>query len=361
MPSPIFMSGPPTGFSFLAILRGLQLTFLGPLRAVQNPYLSKRYYRKAALAILLSVLIQLALWGPIWSLQVASQAFAWASGKRLDIQPVIDTCHFLEDYVLNIGLYMIMAVHYAGPDMDELFLHSLQYFDSIYKSKHPDSSKEYYGPLQDYTAEEVKEKVSTSGELLSDRKFRTYIQNYLKSSALTLALYMLSGSPVIGSMVLPAAIFYEINKIAGSQYALTAIGIAFMTTNEHLVVFLSALWGGQSLVRELLSPYFARVPFSRTDKDYWFRAREGILLSYGFGFYWLLKTPFLGVLIYGIAEASTAYLISKVSEPPPAPGPQLFKWVENEVIWTSQSKFLSGATLDEDGFGFALPLGPVDW
>lgn len=32
-----------------------------------------------------------------------------------------------------------------------------------------------------------------------------------------------------------------------------------------------------------------------------------------------MKIPLLGVLIYGIAEASTAYLITKITDPPPPP------------------------------------------
>lgn len=31
------------------------------------------------------------------------------------------------------------------------------------------------------------------------------------------------------------------------------------------------------------------------------------------GYYFLIKIPLLGVLIYGIAEASTAYLITKIT------------------------------------------------
>lgn len=41
------------------------------------------------------------------------------------------------------------------------------------------------------------------------------------------------------------------------------------------------------------------------------------MFGFGLGFYTLLKVPLLGVLVYGIAEASTAYLITKITDPPP--------------------------------------------
>lgn len=49
--------------------------------------------------------------------------------------------------------------------------------------------------------------------------------------------------------------------------------------------------------------------------------------------------PFIGVLMYGIAEASTAYLITKVTDPPPSPveGRQ---FAETQVTWRNKHDFL---------------------
>ena len=54
----------------------------------------------------------------------------------------------------------------------------------------------------------------------------------------------------------------------------------------------------------------------------------------------MIKVPFLGVLIYGIAEASTAYLITKITEPPPPPG-DVQSYIESEVRWKNKHKFLN--------------------
>ena len=53
----------------------------------------------------------------------------------------------------------------------------------------------------------------------------------------------------------------------------------------------------------------------------------------------MVKVPFLGVLIYGIAEASTAYLITKITEPPPPPT-EAPTYIESEVRWKNKHKFL---------------------
>jgi uncharacterized protein involved in cysteine biosynthesis len=79
-----------------------------------------------------------------------------------------------------------------------------------------------------------------------------------------------------------------------------------------MVVFLQGYFASRGLMRELLEPYFSRIPFHKNQKRRWFREREGLLFGFGVGFYVLLKVPIFGVLMYGIAEASTAYLITKV-------------------------------------------------
>ena len=44
--------------------------------------------------------------------------------------------------------------------------------------------------------------------------------------------------------------------------------------------------------------------------------------------------------MYGIAEASTAYLITKITEPPPPPGDNK-EYLESEVRWKNKHLFLN--------------------
>lgn len=65
-------------------------------------------------------------------------------------------------------------------------------------------------------------------------------------------------------------------------------------------------------------------------------------MLYGFAvaFFAFLKIPLLGVLIYGIAEASTAYLITKITEPPPPPQ-EAEEFKKKDVKWENKHEFLS--------------------
>lgn len=93
-------------------------------------------------------------------------------------------------------------------------------------------------------------------------------------------------------------------------------------------------------MRELLEPYFARVHFTKDQKRNWFRSREGVLFGFGLGFYILVKIPLVGVLVYGIAEASTAYLITKITDPPPPPQ-EMMEFTERQQNWSNKHEFLS--------------------
>ena len=65
-------------------------------------------------------------------------------------------------------------------------------------------------------------------------------------------------------------------------------------------------------------------------------------MLYGFAvaFFILLRIPLVGVLIYGIAEASTAYLITKITEPPPPPS-EAGHFIEQDVHWKNKKEFLN--------------------
>lgn len=53
----------------------------------------------------------------------------------------------------------------------------------------------------------------------------------------------------------------------------------------------------------------------------------------------MLKIPLAGVLLYGVAEASTAYLITKITDPPPAPT-FVADFAERQITWKNKHAFL---------------------
>lgn len=89
-----------------------------------------------------------------------------------------------------------------------------------------------------------------------------------------------------------------------------------------------------------LDPYFSRIRYTPEQKKRWFKDREGVLYGFALAFFMFLKIPLLGVLIYGIAEASTAYLITKITEPPPSPA-EAEEFKKRDVRWENKHDFLS--------------------
>lgn len=95
----------------------------------------------------------------------------------------------------------------------------------------------------------------------------------------------------------------------------------------------------RTLTRLQLEPYFARVRYTQDQKKQWFKDRAGVLFGFGLGFYTFVKIPMFGVLIYGLAEASTAYLITKITEPPPPPS-EAEEFKKESVRWRNKHEFL---------------------
>lgn len=73
-----------------------------------------------------------------------------------------------------------------------------------------------------------------------------------------------------------------------------------------------------------------------------------MLFGFAVGFYLMIRIPVLGVLLYGIAEASTAYLVTKITDPPPPPA-YSEGFAEGQVAWTNKHLFLK------------LPLDSLDF
>jgi hypothetical protein len=219
-------------------------------------------------------------------------------------------------------------------------MQSLQWVDQTYLQKHKQDDPRvlrdlFYPNMAMYgTHDGSSHSKSTSSSL------HTFLYRFARKGGISLAVYALSCLPIIGRFVLPAASFYTFNKAVGLGPASIIFGTGIFLPKKYLIVFLQTYFSSRSLMRELLEPYFARIHFSKEQKRNWFRNREGVLFGFGLGFYVLVKVPLLGVLIYGIAEASTAYLVTKVTDPPPPPA-ELGSFPHEQQVWTNKHEFLN--------------------
>ncbi|EPQ62376.1 Bgt-4568 [Blumeria graminis f. sp. tritici] len=224
---------------------------------------------------------------------------------------------------------------YVTPTLDNL----LAWVDYTYYKKHegetPTAIREgYYHNLQQYTAENNKPNSMSTKTAIAKFIFR-----FGKRAGISLFIFACSYVPFVGRLVLPGASFYTFQKVIGFAPAAIIFGTGIFLPRRYLVIFLQSYFSSRSLTRELLEPYFIRIHFTKDQKRNWFFDREGLLFGFGVGFYLLLRIPLLGVLMYGIAEASTAYLVTKITDPPPIPA-QSDGFAASQQKWANKHEFL---------------------
>ena len=272
-------------------------------------------------------------------------------------EDIVEGIEYVEHHVLQIPFFLMSFMRYLSPAMDHMFMDSLAWVDQTYITKHkgenPDDLRAMYYPNL---------KLYEDGKKNREKKnpydaFMAFLMRFGRKAALSLAVYVLSFLPVVGRFVLPAASFYTFNKAVGTPAAVIIFGSGIFVPKRYLVMFLQSYFSSRSMMRDLvciiypnffyfmltlkqLDPYFSRVRYTKEQKKRWFHDREGVLYGFAVAFFMLVKIPLVGVLVYGIAEASTAYLITKITEPPPPPSDaEQFK--EKDVRWENKKEFLS--------------------
>ncbi|KAI1332234.1 formamidase [Xylariaceae sp. FL0255] len=341
-------------FDLNAVLRGAQLTLVGAHRALQNPEIfTNAHYKQAAIAVAAGIAIRLAIALPIvvikLSLRILSYLFDLDQATWDDV--LIDGLDLLANHVLQIPLFLMTLMRYLTPTLDAMFMDSLRWVDLTYVAKHknerPDTLRDMYYP----NLSQYKQKDGSTHSKSSAEAFTMFIWRFARKALISMAVFAVSFLPYIGKFVLPAASFYTFHKSVGLGPAAVIFGTGILLPKRYLVIFLQTYFASRSLMRELLEPYFARVHLTRQQKQNWFRSREGLLFGFGIGFYTLLRVPLLGVLIYGIAEASTAYLITKITDPPPpavSSAEEKEGFVASQQTWKNKHDFLN------------LPLSSLD-
>jgi hypothetical protein len=325
------------------VIRGAQLTLVGAHRALQNPALfTTDHYRQAAIAVVAGLAIRLIISVPIVGIKV----LLWFISFFTDLEAatwddtLLEGLDFVAEYVLQVPFFLMTLMRYVVPTLDNLFMQSLQWVDMTYVQKHKGEKVSelrdmYYPNLKMYRPSDGSTHSESTAQAVS-----MFLYRFLRKGGISLAVFALSYTPYVGRFVLPAASFYTFNNAVGLGPASAIFGTGIFLPRKYLVVFLQSYFSSRTLMRELLEPYFARVHFTKEQKRNWFRSREGVLFGFGLGFYILVRIPLVGVLVYGIAEASTAYLITKITDPPPPPQ-QMKEFAEGQQNWSNKHEFLN--------------------
>lgn len=298
----------------------MQLTFVGSYRALQNPELPKYgYYRKAMVLIVWSLGLELGL-------RLAFGILRWGLMLCGASASVVDSLMWTLNEVLLMRQFLIMLCNDPRL-MDDVFVRSLQFVDLTNKQKHPNESVRLYSPII-----EVKE-VNVAGNMRMS-SCKRLLRRFAKRTLYFLGVGVLSRIPRVGMLVVPLIAFQSLQSYIGSDSAIGVFLLAMVLPQHYFLVLLAVMNGSRALMNDLLRPYFARLPFNHSSKRLWFQNRQAVLIGFGFAFYLLSRLPYVGLLVYGFASAATAYLVTKVTDPPPENQMELGVWTEQQSLWT---------------------------
>lgn len=324
MASPIFVSRPHAGFSAQSFIRGIELAFLAILRSFTGSALfTMGGLREFAKVGLVSLLLNV-------SIDIVAKIFSAVGFQQLLSMP------FLR--VLEVWLACACVTSRALPEFERIFWTSLR-----------EASAEF-----DYTPFHHHPNYDTSNSAV--RIFTNYKRRYVCMciAMLGLAAAAASSPPLPYTYHAIYAIFFfswfnlsrpALGTWGSLSLAMLLSTLLYPSTQAQLM---SHVWSCHLLMQLLLLPYFSRASFSRMEQVMWQRARGGVLCGYGITIYALImKFRLLGLLLIYVAEASTAILLAKVTEPlPPGVviGTKAFSgWVARQVVWAQREEVLRGA------------------
>lgn len=352
MASPIFTSKASSGFSAKAILRGIQLAILGIYRSLQNPNLyTTFYYERAFVAIAISIAAFLALRLPIYLLQLFAFIF---KGKYFE--GFIDSSKELVK-ILNLGAFFVSLSQHFSTDFDDLFLASMSFMDSIPQLHNQENSGQKFhvnlvALKRDREEQHVFKELMISG-YATGQGLIAVVLKYLEISISTSIFYMLLHVDKLFPFVLGFITFLSLNSKIGVLQSMVVFGILLSVPPYYSTLFWNTYWGSRRMILDFLHPFFSRVRFTKIEKEQWIRSREGVLLGFSLFIYISVRQfPCLCLLVYGLAESGAAYLVTKVSDPPPRQVSQLVQWNTTQVVWDKEKEkcTIEGKFVDDVGF-----------
>ncbi|KAJ6160630.1 hypothetical protein N7470_004026 [Penicillium chermesinum] len=321
-----------------AIVRGFQ--FDHSIRALRNPELFKHeHFRQAAIAVAVGVVIHLIVQIPIIILKFALYIMSFIVNlheANWD-DKLLHGLGFISQSVLQIPFVLMTLMGHLTPTLDEIFMQSIHWVDTTYIQKHksdnPDTLRAMYYPnLALFPTKD--------GTRNSQPKYQViigFVNRYGKKLALGSWGLLPLHAPCFWSFCDASSQLLHIQKKCrycssrcnfwsrpsspeDFNHQIPSHLLRIKKSDERARKFGGSHFGPPALFANVffqLDPYFRRIKFTPEQKRRWFHDREGVLFGFAFAFTVALKTPFIGVLMYGVAEASTAYLVTKITDPPP--------------------------------------------
>ncbi|KAF9430374.1 hypothetical protein BGZ76_000857 [Entomortierella beljakovae] len=322
------------------VVKGIKLALKGCCIAVTNPdFKNGNLYRTLIKLLTFTIIVHLitqvlfflpmALMGSL--LRVVSFSIdADTSDSQRELENFSNKVHELTSSIPLIGL-LFLRYFYPQP-LDNIFIDGLFYSDHLLIQEHeiakaeqdrhpadidPNSPSIY---VMDHRGPFAPALLEYPYHVRRWRDMWRYIRKTWKRMKWGLLFLVLSWVPVIGRFAFPVASFLSTLQSIGSKPLAIFFAItSFMLPRSVSIYLLKGFFGCRALTRELLDPYFIRVGMTSFQKRKWFNYRKSALLGFGIVFYVGCSFPLVGVAIFALAQASSAYVLQHLTDPPPPP------------------------------------------
>ncbi|KAH3668010.1 hypothetical protein OGAPHI_001764 [Ogataea philodendri] len=361
MPSPVFISHPPPGFSVLSILRGIQLSVIGSYRAFINPDLfNARFYSRAISILKWSLIIHVIMNIPLIVITLFLRFLGLFLLSHETVASVLSKLRFFQVHLLNINPFLIMSFKFFTNDLDYIYFDSLKFADKVYAKNHPKDPKNYTQNLEQlekytktvapdsrpqtpgFVAQQInsfKSKASSfswAPRMTNLSGFTDFTTAYVYNTAFSILFFVLAKTPYVGGLVFPIVTFRNLNRSIGTVYSLLIVFITLLLPQNYSLFLLNTIFGSKQLMMILLKPYFKCLPLNSRQREEWYLSRIGCLYGFSLVFYLVLRLPIVGLIAFGIAEAATGHLTTKITEPPPASTDKIVEWVQEQCLWNKE-------------------------
>ncbi|KAF9198139.1 hypothetical protein BGZ49_001139 [Haplosporangium sp. Z 27] len=322
------------------VVKGVRLALQGCYVALRNPDFKHGNLYKTLIRLLMFTLVAhlvtqilfflpMAVMGSLLRL-VSFSIDADTTESQRGLENFSNKVHELTSSIPFIGL-LFMRYFYPQP-LDDIFIDALSYSDHLLIQEHEIAlAEQERNPagvdpnipsiyVMDHRGPFTPALLAYPYHVRRWKDVWRYIRKTWSRMKWGLLFLVLSWVPVIGRFAFPVASFLSTVQSIGSKPLAIVFGVAsFMLPRSVSIYLLKGFFGCRALTRELLDPYFIRVGMSHYQKRKWFNYRKSVLLGFGVVFYIGCSFPLIGVAIFGLAQASAAYVLQSLADPPPPP------------------------------------------
>ncbi|KAG0264748.1 hypothetical protein BG011_006178 [Mortierella polycephala] len=321
-------------------IKGVRLALQGCFIALTNPDFRNGRLYKTLLRLLVFTLVahlvtQVLFFLPVAAISGLLRVMSFAmdtdtSDSQRGLEIFSNKAHELMSSVPLLGL-LFLRYMYPQP-LDDIFMDALMYSDHLLIQEHQHAKEEQArnpsavdptSPsiyVMDHRGPFASALLAYPYRVRRWHEMWRYMLRTWKRLKWALLFLVLSWIPIIGRFAFPVASFLStIQSIGSKPLAIVFAVTSFMLPRSLSVFLLKGFFGCRALTRELLDPYFIRIGITRYQRRKWFNYRKSVLLGFGVVFYIGCSIPIIGVAVFGLAQASSAFVLQSLADPPPPP------------------------------------------